>query len=142
MNDNPDLTRLSLSEDALSDAEVELKRSRAALRNRILPPPPPNTPADSLSDAGAIIRSATPVAESWVRAHPLASLTAAAATGMVLMRWKPWRGLGSSLVAGFLVRQAMSFAAKSRGRALDWLLNTAFSPKMGKPRDIPTKVPR
>ncbi|NDP47015.1 MAG: hypothetical protein GZ085_01235 [Sulfuriferula multivorans] len=109
-----------------SDAETQLEISRAALRQRLERKEADRASAP-LGNMGGMVRIATPVARQWVRRHPYASLSAAALTGAALARWKPWRGLGGSLLAGLLARQALTLSLSSGGRVFDWLLDALSS---------------
>ncbi|GEM_PF-1846848 len=113
------------------DAEARLERSRAALRRQLLEEKSGTKPNNTFGDISGAVKLGSPIAREWVRQHPYTSLSAAAMTGLILMRWKPWRGLGSSLVAGLLTRQALSLALSSRTRALNWVLDSAFKKKTG-----------
>jgi len=64
-----------------------------------------------------IVHATAARARVLVREHPFASLSVAALVGMWLVRRKPWRSLGGSLVAGLLARQAIALAL-SPGSAL------------------------
>lgn len=110
------------------EAEARLEKSRAALRRQLRQETLDSKPG-ALSEFTDAVQLGSPLARDWVRRHPYTSLSAAAMTGLILMRWKPWRGLGTSLVAGLLTRQALSLALSSRTRALNWLLDSAFKKK-------------
>ena len=126
-----------------SDSEVRLENSREALRQRLNQQQSDN-PSTSHTDLGRIARIAAPLARHWIRQNPYASLSAAALTGMVLMRWKPWRGLGGSLLAGLLTRQALAASRPLGKRAFTWLLDSAFgkSGVSNRPLATPSDDPR
>lgn len=52
-----------------------------------------------------------------VHQHPLASVSVAVLAGVWLVRRKPWRSVGGSLVAGLVARQTLALALSS-GSAL------------------------
>lgn len=112
------------------DAETRLARNREVLRRRLA-----QAQADQRSGvSGALDELAgasLPFARQAVRRHPYTSLTAAALAGVLLVRWKPWRQLGGSVLIGWLARQALS--APARGHALNWLLTAARAKRKSNP---------
>jgi ElaB/YqjD/DUF883 family membrane-anchored ribosome-binding protein len=69
------------------------------------------------ADIVKVVHAAAPRARQFVRQHPLASVSVAVLAGVWLVRRKPWRSVGGSLVAGLVVRQAFALALSS-GSAL------------------------
>lgn len=124
MNLRPDDSARAAA-SAAGNAEARLEQSRARLQQR-LGRERHEAQSGAPGPIGALARSATPAARRWVRAHPSASLFAAALTGVALARLKPWRGVGGSLLAGLLARQALALARSSGGRVFDWLLGFAL----------------
>ena len=109
---------------APADAETRLALNREVLRRRLA-----QAQADRRSGVpGALNELASvslPIARQTVRQHPYASLAGAALAGVLLVRWKPWRRLGGSVLIGWLTRQALDLSAPARGHALNWLMATA-----------------
>jgi hypothetical protein len=105
------------------NAEARLEINRAKLRQR-LSRPEARPRGSVLDEMGGI---AAPLARQWVRQHPYASLGGAALAGALLVRWKPWRGLTGSLLAGLIMRKAFASSLHSGGHALNWLLDAARS---------------
>lgn len=102
-----------------ADAETRLARNREILRRRLA-----QAQADQRSGvSGALDELASaslPIVRQTVRQHPYTSLIGAALAGALLVRGKPWRRLGGSVLIGWLTRQALA-----RGHALDWLMAAA-----------------
>lgn len=73
--------------------------------------------ASADADIAEVVHAAAPRARQFVRRHPLASVSAAMLVGAWLVRRKPWRSVGGSLVAGMVARQAFALALSS-GSAL------------------------
>lgn len=134
---------------ALADAETRLKLNRDALRRRLA-----QMRAESASgQPGALTEFANaslPLARQTVRQHPYASMIGAALAGMILMRWKPWRGLGGSFLMGVLTRQALAASASSAPLVLNWLMaavrtkrkaKRAFSNTTAAEGEIPSTSP-
>lgn len=69
------------------------------------------------ADIVEVVHAAAPRARQFVRQHPLASVSVAVLAGAWLVRRKPWRSVGGSLVAGLVARQALALALAS-GSAL------------------------
>ncbi|MBI3431051.1 MAG: hypothetical protein HY018_02415 [Hydrogenophilales bacterium] len=117
---------------APADAEARLARNREALRRRLA-----QTQADQRSGMpGALNELASasvPIVRQAVRQHPYASLTGAALAGALLVRWKPWRRLGGSVLIGWLARQALDLSAPDHGHALSWLLAAARDKQKSNP---------
>ncbi|HEY9097403.1 MAG TPA: hypothetical protein VIN38_00895 [Thiobacillus sp.] len=87
---------------------------------------------------GAMTDSAAPAARQWVRQHPYASLSAAALTGALLVRLKPWNALGGSILLGLLVRQALAASLSHGGQILSLLFkNTTQSTHRPNPKQFP-----
>jgi len=88
------------------NAEARLEVNRAILRQRLYrPEAKPNN--RMLGEMGGI---AAPFARQWVRQHPYVSLGGAALAGALLVRWKPWRGLTGSLLAGLVMRKVLNLS--------------------------------
>lgn len=68
-------------------------------------------------DIVEVVHATAPRARQFVRQHPLASVSVAVLAGAWLVRRKPWRSVGGSLVAGLVARQALAMALSS-GSAL------------------------
>lgn len=107
------------------NAEARLEINRAILRQRLYRPEAKSSDS-MLGEMGGI---AAPLARQWVRQHPYASLGGAALAGALLVRWKPWRGLTGSLLAGLIMRKGFASSLHSGGRALNWLLDAAHNSK-------------
>lgn len=69
------------------------------------------------ADIVEVVHAAAPRAREFVRSHPLASVSVAVLAGAWLVRRKPWRSVGGSLVAGVVARQVLALALSS-GSAL------------------------
>jgi ElaB/YqjD/DUF883 family membrane-anchored ribosome-binding protein len=69
------------------------------------------------ADIVEVVDAAAPRAREFVRSHPLASVSVAVLAGAWLVRRKPWRSVGGSLVAGVVARQVLALALSS-GSAL------------------------
>ena len=99
-----------------TDAETRLALNREALRRRLA-----QAQADQRSSVSGTLNelasASLPIVRQTVRQHPNASLYGAALAGVLLVRWKPWRRLGGSVLIGWLTRQALA-----RGHALNWLM--------------------
>lgn len=117
----------SVGAEAGADAETRLALNREALRRRLA-----QAQADQRSGvSGALNELAStslPIARQTVRRHPYASLAAAALAGVLLVRWKPWRRLGRSVLIGWLTRQALA-----RGHVLDWLMAAGRAKRKSNP---------
>lgn len=82
---------------------------------------------------------AKPAAEALVRRYPARSLAAAAATGALLVRLRPWQGLIGSILVSALVRKGgTALAAWATEQAAD-----ALSPRPGDgDAATPNRAPR
>jgi hypothetical protein len=69
------------------------------------------------ADIVEVVDAAAPRAHELARSHPLASVSVAVLAGAWLVRRKPWRSVGGSLVAGVVARQVLALALSS-GSAL------------------------
>lgn len=102
-----------------ADAEIRLALNREALRRRLA-----QAQADQRSSVSGTLNelasASLPMVRQTVRQHPYASLAGAALVGVLLVRWKPWRRLGGSVLIGWLARQALA-----RGHAFNWLMAAA-----------------
>lgn len=107
-------------------AETRLQSNRELRRER-----PPRENDDGLSTIDEVARMA-PLARQFVREHPYASLSGAALTGAWLIRRKPWRALGGSLLAGLLARQALALSLTSGRQLLKGLTAAARSRQASK----------
>ena len=103
------------------DAEARLEINRAILRQRLYRPGAKSSHS-MLGEMGSI---AAPLARQWVRQYPYSSLGGAALAGALMVRWKPWRGLTGSLLAGLVMRKVLNSSLDSGGHALNWLLNAS-----------------
>ena len=106
-----------------ADSETRLKLNREILRQRLAQ----EKKNDWLGEIDGVARIAVPLARQFVRQHPYASLSGAALTGVWLIRRKPWRALGGSLLAGLLARQALTLSLFSGGQLLRGLTAAARS---------------
>ena len=103
--------------DTAADAETRLQLKRAAMRLRMA-----QQQDDALGQVGVIARMAVPLARQMVRQHPSAALSGAALAGVWLIRGKPWRALGGSVVAGLLARQALAYSLSSGSQLFKHLI--------------------
>ena len=97
-----------------SDAESQLQQNREILRQRLAQ----ETNGKGFGETDGFAGIAAPLARQFVRDHPYASLSGAALAGVWLVRGKPWRALGGSLVAGLLARQALALSLSSGSHLL------------------------
>lgn len=119
-----------ISETVAPDAaEHRLQRNREILRQHLTDARAEHGP---LAAATELARLAAPVASELVRQHPAATLSGAALLGVWLVRIKPWQFLGSSMVAGLIARQAVSWSLTSGRQFVSQLATGALS---GAPRD-------
>jgi ElaB/YqjD/DUF883 family membrane-anchored ribosome-binding protein len=95
---------------ALADAESRLEMHRETLCQRL--------ERENNDTLARIARMAGPLARQTVREHPYTSLAAAALAGVWLVRRKPWRALGGSVLGGLLAHRALSLSLSSGSR---WL---------------------
>lgn len=104
--------------------EIRLARNRDILQQR-LAGMRTESAAGTLGTFGHLARAALPLARRVVADNPYASLGGGMLAGMILMYWKPWRGVGGSLVVGLLVRQALALLASPGAHALDQMMALA-----------------
>lgn len=104
--------------DMAANAETRLQLKREAMRLRLA-----QQQDDPLGQIGVIARMAAPLARQMVRQYPYAALTGAALIGVLLVRGKPWRALGSSVFAGLMARQMLSYSLSSGSRLFKHLLS-------------------
>jgi hypothetical protein len=97
------------------DAESRLETNREILRQRLAQE---KEKKNAFGPFGEAARVAAPLARKLVREHPYASLAGAALAGAWLIRGKPWRALGGSVLASVLARQALSLSLSSGGQLL------------------------
>jgi len=109
-----------------TNAEARLEASRSTLYRR-LKQGNSDQPSETSGGLGDMAKIASPLARMWIRQHPYASLSTAAFAGMMLVRLKPWRGLGGSLFAGLLARQVLTLLQPSGRRAFNWLLDSVIN---------------
>ncbi|MDZ7594473.1 MAG: hypothetical protein U0932_07470 [Thiobacillus sp.] len=107
---------------APADAETRLQLNREILRQRLV-----REKNDGLGPIEEVAHMAAPLARQFVRKHPYASLSGAALAGIWLIRRKPWRALGGSLLASLLARQALALSLSSGGQLLKGLTAAARS---------------
>lgn len=86
------------------------------------------------ADIVEVVHAAAPRARQFVRQHPLASVSVAVLAGAWLVRRKPWRSVGGSLVAGLVARQALALALAS-GSALRRRLTAGNAAKLEAARE-------
>lgn len=112
-------------------AEARLEMNRAILRQRLYRP----EARSSDNMLGEMIGIAAPLVRQWVRRHPYASLGSAALAGaLMVVRWKPWRGLTGSLLAGLIRRKAFNYSLHSGGHAVNRLLDAAHNSQSPTPK--------
>ena len=111
-----------------ANAEVLLENNREIMRQRLLETRARDD-ASVLGYLGTMTDSAAPAARQWVRQHPYASLSAAALTGALLVRLKPWNALGGSILVGLLARQALAASLSHGGQILSLFLKNTTQPK-------------
>ncbi|MDP3584848.1 MAG: hypothetical protein Q8R61_06975 [Thiobacillus sp.] len=103
--------------DTAADAETRLQLKREAVRLRLA-----QQKDDALGQVGVIARMAVPLARQMVRQHPYATLSSAALVGIWMIRGKPWRALGGSVLAGLLARQALAYSLSSGSQLVKHLI--------------------
>jgi len=110
------------------DAQTRLEMTRAMLRHRLeqVRDGAQSSVWDHIND---VTGQVAPVARQYVRRKPIASLSAAALAGAVLVRFKPWRTLGGPLLLGILARQAIALTVSRSSHILESLLMGAGKPK-------------
>ena len=114
-----------------NDAETRLNQNREILRQRLAQ----EAKGDGFGETEGFAGIAAPLARQFVREHPYASLSGAALAGVWLIRGKPWRALGGSLVAGLLARQALALSLSSGSHLLKGLFAGIRS------RQAPNRMP-
>lgn len=114
------------------DVEARLEMNRARLRHRLVEEQ--SEAQTSVWDhINQITHDAAPLARQYVRDKPAISLAAAAAAGMLLMRFKPWRALGGPLLLGMLGRHLLVAAVTRGGHLLEAVLAGTTRTKRSQP---------